>query len=185
MSGFFDEKTMLEKLNQFVPEGETLIAGVKAIGNSMEVRQCFSYVTVLDDDTLTRSEVDPSCVYDVQRNKYATHDIYIGITNNYLVFNECELYKHAFFVNKAKPGEFVPVEVKENVSIRGFGHAQELKNIKSVKIKSGLLGQKKCVISFNNGSCFKFSIPKKAGVGNGMPHHKEYRDKIVEVLKAR
>ncbi len=182
MSDFFNENLMNEKLNEYLPAGETFIAKVKAIGNSMEVRQLFSYVTSVDGEVLTRSEADPDFIYDIQRCKYATHDIYIGITENYLVFNECELYKHAFFADQAKTKEFEPMEVTEDINIRDFGHAQLLKNITEVKVKKGLMGDYKCTIKLNNGSCFKFSIPKKAGIGNSMPNHSEYREKIVERL---
>lgn len=184
MADFFNENIMNEKLNEFLPAGESFIASVKAIAKSMEVRQYFSYVTSLDGETLTRSEEDPSFIYDIQRCKYATHDIYIGITQNYIVFNECELYKHAFFADQAKTNEFEPMEVTEDIKIRDFGHAQLIKNVTEAKVKKGLMGDYKCIVKFNNGSCFNFSIPKKAGVGNGMPNHADYREKIIEKLKS-
>ena len=182
MSDFFNENTMNEKLSKYIPEGESIIAAVKALGNSMEVRQCFSYVTVLDEDTFCRSEEQPDCLYDVQRSKYTTHDIYLGITENYIIFNECEDYKHAFMFNEAKPGEFEPLEVTGIVKISEFGHAQAYKDVIDVKIKKGMFGLLKCTVKFRNGLYFQFSIPKKAGFGNGMPHHAEYREKIIEKL---
>jgi len=184
MPDFFNEDVMNSKLSVFIPEGEHLIAGVKAIGDTMEVRQVFSYVTVQDEDTLCRSELQPDFMYDMQRCKYASHDIYIGITENYIVFKECDLYKHAYFANEAKPGEFEPMEVIDTVKLRDFGHAQENKNVIFVKVKKGLFGQYKCQVKFSNGSNFQFTIPKKAGVGNGMLHHAENRDKIIEKLNS-
>jgi len=184
MSDYFNEERMLESLAYFVPEGETLIAAVKAIGNSMEVRQCFSYVTVMNEETLCRSEEQPDCVYDIQRCKYATHDIYIGFTENYIVFNECDIYKHAYVFEEAKPGEFVPMEVTGYIRIADFGHAQADKDVLEVKIKKGFMGAQKCMIKYSNGSCFQFSIPKKAGTGNGMPHHTEYTEKLIAKLNS-
>lgn len=182
MAGIFDDKRMNEFLDNYIPEGEELIAGVHAIGKEIQIRQCFSYVTVFDEDTLVRSEEDPSCIYDIKRIKYATHDIYFGITENYLVFNECEPCKHAYEINEGKPGEFEPLEVITPVKIREFGYAQALKDIISVQIKKGLLGQMKCNIQLENGSYFKVEITKRAGVGSGMPNHAQYTDRIIERL---
>lgn len=183
MSDYFNENLMNEKIKEYLPAGENIIAAVKAIGNSMEVRQLFSYVTSPDGETLIRSEADPEFIYDVQRCKYATHDIYIGISENYIIFNECDLYKHAYFCNQATTKEFEPMEVTEEIKLRDFGHAQLMKNVGEAKIKKGLLGQYKCVLKFTNGSCFNFTIPKKAGVGGAMPKHAEYAEKIVNKLK--
>lgn len=184
MADFFDENLMNEKLNQYLPAGESFQSAVKAISSQMLCRQSFIRLKALGNDMIGPSDEDPNFVLDVQRVKYATHDIYIGITENYIVFNECELYKHAYFYNQAKPGEFEPMEVKEEINLREFGHAQAIADIKEVKVKKGLFGQLKCYILFKNGSEFKFAVPKRAGVGNGMPHHAENLEKFSERLKA-
>lgn len=184
MSDFFDEKLMFEKLNQYLPEGESFLAAVKAIGNEMVCRQSFIKFKTLGNDMIGPSDEDPNLVLDVQRAKYAAHDIYVGITENCIVFNECEAYKHAYFYNQAKPGEFEPMEVTAEINLREFGHAQAITDIREVKVKKGLFGQLKVEITFKNGSVFRFSVPKRAGVGNGMPHHAENLEKLAERLKA-
>ena len=185
MAGIFDEKRMNEFLGKYIPDGEKLIAGVHAVGKEIQIRQCFSYVTALDENTFVRSEEDPSCIYDIKRIKYATHDIYFGITEYYLVFNECDPCKHAYEINEGKLGEFEPFEVTAPVKIREFGYAQALKDITGIQIKKGLLGQIKCNIQLKNGSYFKVEIPKRAGVGgNGMPNHTKYTDMIIERLSS-
>ncbi len=40
MSGVFDEKKMLQVLGEFIPDGETLLAGIH--GNTLQVNKKFS-----------------------------------------------------------------------------------------------------------------------------------------------
>ncbi len=182
MVSVFDVDNMNTRLNMYVPEGEKLLVAVKAVGTEMIVRQCFSHAKPQRQEVLVRCD-DPQCfVLDVSRVKYATHDIYIGITENYLLFSECEDYKHFWDFKPAVQGQFEPLEVTEDVSLLGFGHAQAFTDVTKFESKKGLLGMVKFKIQFKNGSSFSFFIPKKAGIGKGMPNHKENMEKIVERL---
>lgn len=182
MTDYFNEDKMNEFLKKYVPEGQSLLYGVKAVGLEMIVRQVFSYVTFKDEMTLTRSEEMPEFTYDVKREKYATHDIYLGITQDYIVFNECDDYKHAYSFKQGTPGEFIPLEVTGDISTREFGHAQAISDVTDISVKKAFMGASKVEITFSNGSSFKMLIPKKAGIGKGMPNHANNKEKILERL---
>ncbi len=40
------------------------------------------------------------------------------------------------------------------------------------------------MITMKGGSVLKIMLPKRGGLGGGMPHHVEYREAIIERLSA-
>jgi len=108
MSGIFEEGNMRRILEQYIPDGETLLAGIHAAAKESVVK----------------------CVY-----------------------GKCVRTE-----NRLVPDE-----------------------------KGGVIAinKKKCFITMKNGSYFKLILPKLGGLGGGMPHHTEYRDKIIAWLGGR
>ena len=51
------------------------------------------------------------------------------------------------------------------------------------EIKNGILGSKKCLITAKGGY-LKLLLPKLGGIGGGMPHYSEYKEKIIDRLSA-
>ena len=46
-----------------------------------------------------------------------------------------------------------------------------------------MMGAVNCAITFRDGSFLKLQMPKRGGLGGGMPHHAEYREKILARLE--
>ena len=51
-------------------------------------------------------------------------------------------------------------------------------------IKKGMMGAVNCAITLKDGSFLKLQMPKRGGLGGGMPRHAEYREKILARLES-
>ncbi len=145
MADIFDEKNMIQILENCIPEGETLLAGVHGI------------------------------TLQVNKKKTSKFDVYIGITAQYLLVAECEERE---YLNKFYRIADIRKTVAEDV-----GTCFPLTDIESCIIKNAIMGAINCSITLKDGSFLKLQFPKRGGLGGGMPHHTEYREKIITRLE--
>lgn len=180
MSSIFDEKTMIQYLERSIPGGEALAAGIHGIGITSQIKQAFKNCVLIGEQLIPKEN---GAVLEVSKEKYAKCDVYIGITQNYLIVSECELYKHCYEFNEHP--ELREGEAKElctAISIQDIGTCFPLADIQTCIIKKGWMGSVNCSITMKNGNFLKLLLPKLGGVGGGMPHHAEYREAILARL---
>ena len=180
MSDIFDENRMMQTLGRYVPAGERVTAGVHGIGINSEVRQIFGKC-VLDDDWICPDE--KGGILEVTKEKYSKCDVYIGITEHYLIVRECEEYGHHYEFNRSPDLRGCVVEeVAGRMFIGDVGNCFSFADIRECQVKKGWMGSVICSVTMNNGSFLKLMLPKRGGMGGGMPRHKEYRDAIIARL---
>lgn len=180
MSDIFDEVSMKYVLEKYIPEGETLLAGIHAISKETSVTGVFGKCT------RTESKLIPDengGIMMLKKKKYSAYDIYCGITQSFLVITECETSKFLYEFEDKPDAEIADVqEVTSDIAFADIGTCFPLADIQSRKIKKGWMGSVKCFLTMKNGSYFKLIFPKLGGVGGGMPNHAEYREKIIARL---
>ena len=113
-----------------------LAAGIHGIGLNTEARHIFGKCILVGEQLMPDKNAD---AYEICKCKYAKYDVYIGITEHYLILSECE-------------------------------------------VKKVWMGAVNCSITMKNGSFLKLQLPKSGGLGGGMPHHAEYRERSLECL---
>lgn len=173
---------MKQALSKYLPEGEVLEAGIHGIGLESEIRQVFRKC-ICDGDKIMPNE--HGITLEVSKSKYSKCDVYIGISANYLILAECDIYKHLYEFHENPDTTGVTVrEVDHCIRLEDIGNCFALKEIRSCVVKNVWMGAVNCTVTLNNGSVIKLQMPKRGGVGNGMSHHAEYRDRILAVLGA-
>lgn len=184
-SDVFDEATMRYNLAKYIPDGETLLAGIHAMAYESSVICVFSGCVPMEDRL--RPDKDGRTVA-LMKKKYNSRSIYIGITQNHLVTTDCGVTKYYYLFDDTPADEEPYIretdiqEVTADILLTDIGRRFPLTDIQSCKIKNGWLGSVKCFITMKNGSYFKLMFPKLGGLGGGMPHHTEYRDAIIARL---
>lgn len=179
-TGIFSEKTMQQALGNYTPDGETLLAGIHAVGKESSVT-CVFKNCVLTEDALLADENGNTV--SVSKSKYSTYDLYVGITQHSLVVADCETYRYYYEFDKEPITDTTDIKtVTEDIQLRDIGKCFPLTDIESFDVKNGFAGSMNCVIKLKNGGYFKLLLPKMGGLGGGMPRHEEYRDAIVECL---
>lgn len=181
MSGIFDEKNMIQSLEKYLPDGETLTAGVHGVGIETEIKQIFGKCELVEDKLIPKEN---GTAMEVRKCKYSKHDVYIGITQHFLILTECEVYKHLYEFDHDPDLEGAVVkEIDTSISITDIGtNCFPFTEIEKCVIKKAWMGAVNCSITMKGGSFFKIMLPKRGGLGGGMPHHGEYREAILERL---
>lgn len=184
-SDVFDEANMRHNLAKYIPDGETLLAGIHAMAYESSVICVFSGCVRMEDRL--RPDKDGGTVA-LTKKKYNSRTIYIGITQNHLVMTDCGVTPYYYQFND-EPADNEPhiretdiQKVTADILLTDIGSCFPLTDIQSCMIKNGWLGSVKCFITMKNGSSFKLMFPKLGGLGGGMPHHTEYRDAIIAQL---
>ena len=177
--GIFDEKDMLQALEGYLPNGETLAAAVRGVGVQTEIKQTFKKCRCVGDKLVP----DENCAaLQVKKIKYSKYDVYVGITQHYLILAECKAYKHLYQFNDAPDlGETVIEEIGSCIPIRDIGTRFLLAEIQNCVVKQGWMGAANCSITMKNGSFLKVMLPKRGGLG--VPRHPENREAIIARLK--
>ena len=180
MSEIFDETNMRRVLGEYIPSGETLLAGIHAISHETKIIGVFGKC-VLTENGLIPAENGGVIV--VNKEKNSTYDLYIGITQYSLVVAPCERSSYYY---RFDDGPDVREEnirmVTSDILLADIGNCFRLADIGNCVIKKGWMGSVKCSLTMKNGSCFKLRFPKLGGLGGGMPHHTEYREAIIARL---
>ena len=112
----------------------------------------------------------------VNQKKTSYFDVYAGVTEHFLLVAECEERK---YLTAAYP--LLP-DLRKSVA-EDVGACFPFESIQNCVIKKGMMGAVNCAITFRDGSFLKLQMPKRGGLGSGMPHHAEYREKILARLE--
>lgn len=179
MSGIFDEGNMRQVLSRSIPDGETLLAGIHAVAKESQAVGLFRQCAIKEDRLIPDEH---GGAVSLTKTKYAVHDIYFGITQHFLVLDECEPNQHLY---QAEPVPDTPAAapVLSELLFSEFGTCFPLADIRSCTLKKGWMGSVNCLLTMENGSRFKLMFPKLGGLGGRMPHHAEYRDAILARLR--
>jgi len=111
----------------------------------------------------------------VNQKKTSQFDVYVALTPSYLLVVECEERKYL--------NQFYHVPDLRKTVAQDVGTCFPLAEIARAEVKSGILGAMTCAVTLKNGSFLKLQLPKRAGLGNGMPRHLENRETILTRLR--
>lgn len=102
------------------------------------------------------------------KEKYSKCDVYIGITEHYLIVTECEEYGHHYEFNPSPDLRGCVVEeVGTRMFIGDIGNCFPFADIRECQVKKGWMGSAICSVTMNNGSFLKLMLPKRVGLGGG------------------
>ena len=182
-SDIFDEANMRRILEKYIPNGETLLAGIHAVSKETNVTGVYGKCVrtangfIPDENGGTIS---------LNKKKYSAYDIYLGITQYSLIVAECKKNSYYYqFDDGPNASESDIQEVTADILFDDIGTCFPLSDIQSCEIKNGWMGSVNCFIKMKNGSYFKLMLPKLGGLGGDMPHHAEYRQAIIARLGGR
>lgn len=182
MSGIFDETTMRFILGKYIPDGETLSAGIHAVSQEMNVNGVFGKCIRTQNKLIPDENGD---IIALSKKKHAAYDIYLGITQSSLIITECEKNSYLYQFDDEKNVREADIQkVTSDIFFADIGTCFPLTDIQSCEIKKGWMGSVKCSITMKNGSYFKLMLPKLGGLGGNMPHHTEYRESIIAQLNS-
>lgn len=180
MSEIFDETNMKQVLGKYMPPGGSSVSWYTCDIEGNEYKAGFEKCVYMEDRIVPDER---GGIIALNKKKYSAYDIYIGITSSSLVIAECEEHNYFYeFDDKPGMGEKDIQEVVSDMLLSDIGTCFPLADIQSCEIKKGWMGSVKCFLSMKNGTYFKLVLPKLGGLGGGMPHHEEYRDKIISCL---
>lgn len=178
--GILDEKNMRQSLEKYLPDGETLAAGIHGVGIQTEIKQVFGKC-IYDGERLVPDENGNTL--QVTKSKVSKFDVYVGITKHYLILSECEKYKHLYEFNDVPNFKEASVQKIDTCILpEDIGTCFPLSEIRNCEIKNAWMGAVNCSITMKNGSFIKLMLPKNGGPA--MPHHTEYREKVIACLNA-
>lgn len=178
--GVFSEKSMFEALNPLLPDGETYSAAIYAAGKEMRVKYLFRNCSI-DDDILVP---DGSCpLLEITKGKLSAFDAYIGLSQRYLILEECMENKHFYEFDEAPSADAATAEpLTEKLLLRDLKFVFPLEDIAGCEAKNGMMGSVKLTVKLKNGSILKLMIPKRGGLGGGLPNQEQDRQKIIDRL---
>lgn len=179
MSGIFDETNMKQVLGRYIPQGETLLAGIHAIAKETSVTGVFGKCSRTEDGLIPDENGGTVAL---SKNGYSTSDIYFGITQSAFVIAGCERNSYYYEFDDAPAAGTKVQEVTSKIFFADIGTYFPLADIQNCEIKKGWMGSLKCSLKMKNESYFKLIFPKLGGAGGGMPHHAQYRDAITARL---
>lgn len=176
----FNEISMRKALEKYIPDGETMLAGIHVATKESSVICAFEECIIVEDKLIPDANEN---IVTVSKTKYSAYDMYLSITQHFLVVADCEAYRYYYEFNKAPVKNKADIQkVTEEIYLRDIGKCFRLDDIESCKMKNGFGGSINCNIKMKNGSYFKLILPATGGLSGGMPHHNEYRDEIIACL---
>ncbi len=179
-TGMFSEAAMRQALDKYIPAGEVLLAGIHAVAKESKAT-CVFGECILTDASLIPDKNGETIA--VSKEKHSTYDLYLGITQNYMVVADCERYRYYYqFDNNAGNRETDIQIVTEDILLTDVGKCFRLADIQNCNFKKGMMGSVNCTITMKNGDYFKLILPESGGLGGGMPRHAEYREAIMARL---
>lgn len=184
VSDFFDEGRMRRTLEKHLPAGETLLAGVHGIGMEVKIIETLPNCVYVEGVGLFPTPESKNILH-ITKEKHCKFDLYLGITEHYLLLAECEPNKWYYeFRNLKALTEFPSVEDAPLPSLEDIGTHFPFSFLQSCTVKKAWMGAVVCSVQTETGSSLKLMLPKRGGLGNGMPHHAEYRQAILDRLTA-
>ncbi len=177
MAGIFDEGLMRETLGRYIPQGETLEAGIHAVSQETSIKAAFDKCRYAGD-RLCRDETGG--VMALSKKKYTPYDVYLGVTQSCLLIAECEKNKYLYDFDAAPGAQAQPLTA--DLPLSDMGTCFPLADIQGCEVKKGIMGSVKCTVTMKDGSRFKLLLPKRGGLGGGMPNYAQYREAILKRL---
>lgn len=172
---------MMNVISPYIPENEHLIAGIHCVSKYAKLSQPIGKCMMLKDESGFVPVEDGVNIL-VIKEKFAAFDLYMGLTENHLIITECDRYSWAYRFEDL--GELSAPALEQPLALSETGaRCFAFDEIEGVKIKNGLLGAIKCELILKGNCSYKLLMPKKGGLGNGMPNHPQRRETIVEFLK--
>ncbi len=176
----FVEANMRLKLENYIPDGETMVAGIHAAVKESSVTCAYKDCVLTEDKLLPEAN---GKVVSVSKSKYSMYDLYISVTQHYFVVADCQQYRYLYEFDKKPVKSMDEIKpVTEEILLKDVGKCFRFEEIQSCDVKKGMAGSLNCVIKMKNESYFKLVLPKTGGIGGGMPNHEKYRDMIVACL---
>ena len=173
---------MRRTLTKNLPEGETLLAGVHGIGMGVKIIETLPNCVYVEGEGLIPTPEGKNILH-ITKEKHAKFDLYLGVTEHYLLLAQCESNKWYYeFRNLKALTEFPSAENAPLPSLEDIGTRVPFSFIQSCMVKKAWMGAVVCSVETETGSSIKVMLPKRGGAGNGMPHHAEYRKAILERL---
>lgn len=178
--GIFNEKLMFDALQPLLPNGETISAAIYAAGKEMRVKFLFKNCRV--DDDLLIPDNDGSII-EITKGKLSVFDAYIGLTANYLILEECMENKHFYqFDEEPRICGAEPVELSEKMLLKDLKFVFPLANVAGCEVKNAMMGSVKLTVKMKDGSILKLMVPKRGGLGGGLPNQEQNRQMIIDRL---
>lgn len=176
--GISEERKIMQSLEKYLPEREILTAGVS--GSALKV----SILTIFKNCIFDGEKIIPSengKMLRVNKSKVAGFGVYIGITQNYLIFIQQEVNKWYYDIDEIRNADGITaIEVNNSILLKDIGVCFPFTEIQSCVMKKIWMGAVRCTVTMKNGSFLKFQLPKI----NGLPHYEEYRKAILNRLSS-
>ena len=115
-SGIFSEINMRKALEKYIPDGETLLAGIHAVAKETSVTAVFGKCIRTENGLVPHEDGGTIAL---NKRKYATYDIYFGITQHSFLITECEKSSY-YYEFEDGPGSGMPhhTEYREKIIAR-------------------------------------------------------------------
>jgi len=176
----FDEGVMAQRLAPYIPQGESLLAGIHAVSQKSCYLAAFSGCICREETLLP---VEHGETISLRKEKVGVCDVFLGMTANALLLVPCQNERFAYNM-KAKlpqdPAKILPLQ--EAVALADLGCRIPWTDIAHCQLKKGLMGAMKCQLELKNGSSCQLLLPKRGGLAKGMPHYDQYRQALLARL---
>lgn len=174
------EANMRQALGKYIPCGETLLAGIYATVQESSVTAVFGKCRCMEG-RLVPDEAGGTLA--LIKRKVLEYEIYLGITQSYLLIGECGKNRHAYqCVDGPDVREEDVKELTSELLWEDIGTSFPLEDVQSCEVRKGLMGAILCTLTMKNGTYFKLTLPDNAGPNADMPHHTRYREMILARL---
>lgn len=178
-SEIFDEGNMRRALEPYIPDGETLLAGIHAIAKESMFTGIFGNCVCLEDRFVPAPEGEGG-VYSLNKKKYNGYDVYMGVTQNFLVITQCNTNRYYYQVENIT-GTAETLGYFEKRKITGTGEDGENakhdskrdgmrddKNDGRVHVSDGVFEVREELPFTDIGNCFPLSDIQKSEIKSGM-----------------
>ena len=178
---FANENVMRQAFEKYLKSGETIEAGIYTTVTESYVNATYKKCRY-EHRRLIRDE-NATDVFSLGKQKYCEYKVFLGISQENLFVVECEENKHYYETPARITVPFEIPDLPEDISDREVGVKYGLSEIKEVKTEPVRFNAVLCTVTMINGSYFKIRMDDNAGPISDMPHHLEYRDRILSMLK--
>lgn len=176
--GSHSETGLTKALEQCLPSGETLKAGVWGVGQEMHLLYTFAGC-MCDGARLLPAENGKTLR--VEKSKYAAFDVYVGVSAHYLLLAECEKNRH-YVQTQEVPDAPDAETLRAPVTIGELGACFPLAEITGVEVKNARAGGAVCTLRLRGGGLLRVLLPRDAGPG--LPRQAEAREELLAALGA-
>lgn len=177
----FTVANMEHMMEQYIPRGESLLAGIFAVAKESDVTAVYGKCRCIEGKLLPDANGKTLAL---EKRKCSSYNIYIGITQSRLLIVECEKNKHAYSLESEPDVQETEVQnLQEELLWNDIGISFPLEDVQACETQKAGFGRIMCTIKMKNGDYFKLELPDNAGPFKGdMVHHVEYREMILTRL---